>query len=291
MHRFTPAIVAIAIMTWVAPSLALGGHSRHAYVDGGRSADGRYTVTVELVEDGPAPVKNKPALFHWQYTWKDATIGKTQTGKLAGLRRGTHEQQVHAHVFVPPGGETFAVWNPQAIAFNDEQVPRPPKDYSVAGSRDYAGFSHRLTVYKKTGEVVKRLDVKDFLKDDDWNWLYTYGCQVYWQVETVGLSTKTTPRPAYALYRISPDYSVLETTVGPNQEAGHYAKTKGVTLPAPRVLRIDLATGEFLEPDTKLTADRTPGRPFKGPATFRNPELYVPSLDPIREEGTSRPQP
>jgi hypothetical protein len=273
----------------VVAGAAPGGHSRHSYVDAGRSSDGRYTVTVELVEDGPSQVKNKPPLFHWQYTWKDATSGKTHAGKLAGLRRGSHEQQVHAHVFVAPGGETFAVWNPQAIAFNDEQTPKPPKDFSIAGSRDYTGFSHRLTVYKKTGEVVKRLDVKDFLKDDDWNWLYTYGCQVYWQLESAGLSTKTTPRAAYALYRISPDYSVLETTVGPNQEAGHHAKAKGVTLPAPRVLRIDLTTGEFLDEDVKLSPERTPGRPFKGPAICRDMEAYRPSLDPVREEGTSLP--
>lgn len=283
MTRVT--LTAAALLLAADPASA--GHSRHPYLDGGQSADGRYVVTAELVEK-PAEGK-KPAAFYWQYTWKDAKTGATHAGKLEGLRSGKSSvfEPVHAHVFVPPGGETFAVWNPNVLAPTRETNAKWPALTSPE-AKSWEGFSHRLTVYKKTGEVVSRLDLKDFLTDDDWKWLFCYGRQAYWQASYPGLTRDNAPRVGYALYRVSPDYTVLETLVGATDEAARKAKDNGVTPPAPRTVRVDLVTGKLLDPTAKLTGDKLPVRPFKGDAIAGgrgNQASYIPSLDPVRVAG------
>jgi len=196
-------------------------------------------------------------------------------------------------VFVPPGGETFAVWYPNVLAPAPKNA-RPPKELTATEARDYAGFTHRLTVYKKTGEVVKRLDLKDFLVEDDWKWLFCYGARVYWQANFPGLTRDNAPRVGYALYQISPDYTVLETLVGATTEAAVKVNEKGVTPPAPRLVRVDLTTGAFLDATAKLPPEKTPGRPLNGETTNRGDNgqaAYVPSPDPVRVEGTFRTKP
>jgi len=147
---------------------ASAGHSRHPYFDGGQSADGRFVVTAELVT---VPGRDsKPVASHWQYMWKDTRTGETHSGKLAGLGFGVSAvfDPLHAHTFIAPNGETFAIWNPNVLAPRPDNAKTP--DVIKPDSRDFAGFSHRLTVYRKTGEIVRRLDLPDFLTDDDWNW-------------------------------------------------------------------------------------------------------------------------
>lgn len=268
---------------------AIAGHSRHPYFDGGQSVDGRYVVTAELVtvpdRDG------KRVASHWQYMWKDTHTGETHSGKLAGLEFGASAvfDPLHAHTFVAPNGETFAIWNPNVLAPRPDNAKTP--DVTKPDSRDFAGFSHRLTIYRKTGEIVRRLDLRDFLTDDDWNWLFCYQSQVYWQANFPGLSRDTAPRVGYALYQVSPDYTVLETLVGATEETAFKARQRGVTPPQPRLVRVNLLTGEFLGPTDPLPPTQTPVRPFVGGLGSRGKgergqANYVPSLDPVRVEGT-----
>jgi hypothetical protein len=282
--RHTATLALLLAACWLAPA-ARAGHSRHPYFDGGQSVNGRFVVVPELIEE-PAAGK-KPGGFHWKYVWKDVKENKVIEGRLEGLRSGKSSvfEPVHGHIFVSPDGETFAVWNPQVMA------PTAPTN---AAARAWEGFSHRLVVYRKTGEVVRRFDLKDFLKDEDWAWLYCYGRQVYWQTEYPGLTRDNAPRVGYALYRISPDYTVLEVTVGANAEAARKAKEKGVTPPAPRVVRVHLTEARLLrDGEAPAGPEKVPGRPFKGDAINKGGrggmKDYVPSLDPVRVEGTFNP--
>jgi hypothetical protein len=281
------ARVLLVVAFALAGAQARAGHSRHPYCDGGQSPDGRFVVKTELVTE-PAAAK-KPAAAHWKFTWTDTKTGTAHTGKLVGLRSGSSAvfDPVHAHVFVPPGGEAFAVWNPNVLAPTDPTGAKLP-DLASLAAREWAGFAHRLTVYTKTGEVVARLDLKDFLTDDDWKWLFCYGRQVYWQTNFPGLTRDSAPRVGYALYQISKDHTVLETWVGATDEALHKAKANGVAPPAPRLVRVDLTTGKLLAAGAKLDGDRVPVRPFTGGAIKGgrgNQAHYVPSADPLRAEG------
>lgn len=269
-------------------STAQAGHSRFPYVDGGQSADGRFVVTAKLVAppDGPKPTSG----YQWSYQWKDTKTDKTIDGTLLGLRSGRSQvgDPVHAHIFVAPGGETFAVWNPNVQARMTTASKLP--DLSLPESRNWEGFSHKLTIYKKTGEVVKRLDLKDFLSEEDWKWLFCYQNQIYWQSGYPPLTRDNAPRVGYSLYRISPDYTVLETMIGATDEAKYKAKERGVVPPAPRAVCVDLLTGEFLDPAKSITdPNKQPGRPFKGDPIKQggrgSMSNYVPALDPVRAEG------
>lgn len=266
---------------------ARAGHSRFPYLDGGQSVDGRFVVTAELV---PPPTKSKSAADDdWIYHWKDQKTGKTIDGKLLGLRSGRSSvfDPVHAHIFVAPDGETFAVWNPNVLArFSG---PSQIKDLHLPATRNWEGFRHRLTIYKKSGEIVKALALQDFLHEKDWDWLFCYQSQVYWQSEYSPLTRDNAPRVGYALYRISPDYTVLETMIGATDEARFKAKERGVIPPAPRPFRVDLVSGEFIDVKVPLNPNREPVRPFKGDPIKNdgrgNMKFYQPSLDPVRVEG------
>ncbi|WP_145048168.1 hypothetical protein [Lignipirellula cremea] len=229
----------------------------------------------------------------WRFTWQDTQTTQTHTGRLEGLRDGKSGvfSPVHAHTFVAPDGATFAVWNPNVLAPRPNNVKAP--DVTQPESRDFAGFSHRLTIYRRTGEIVKRLDLRDFLNDDDWNWLFCYQSQVYWQANFPDLTRDNAPRVGYALYQISPDYTVLETLVGATDEAARKAKERGATPPTPRLVRVDLITGKFLPADALLPPNKTPVRPFVGMLGRRGSgengqANYAPSLDPVRVEGAFR---
>ena len=269
----------VTILLLATPAFA--GHSRHPYFDGGQSPDGRFTVKPELVEEAAV---GKQSSYHWKFTWTDTKTGTATTGKLEGLRSGKNGvfDPVHAHIFVPPGGETFAVWNPNVIAKTTNPNEKWP-DLTSAEAKTWAGFANRLVVYKKSGEVVQRFDLKDFLQDGDWNWLFCYGRQIYWQASYPGLTRDNAPRVGYALYRISPDHTVLETLVGPTAEGA----SKSKDAPAPRSVRVDLLTGKFLDTSAKLPGEKTPVQPFVGSLTKRGggQASYIPSLDPVRVEG------
>jgi hypothetical protein len=107
-------------------------------------------------------------------------------------------------------------------------------------------------------------------------------------LEYPGLHTRSAPRPFYALYRISADYTVLEIRIGASAEAMHLAKQRGIEPPAPRIVRMRLTDGMLLGDDAELDGrDGTPIQPFVGELASREhrQEDFRPSLDPVRVPG------
>lgn len=274
----------LGFVLWCFPAIA--GHSRSGYLDAGQSVDGRYVVTANRTDT--LDNKGKRIDHRWTFTWHDRQSGQTHEGELLGLRTGTDNvfDPVNAHIFVAPGGETFALWMPQSMARSDAKKPAT-EDRDSDAYHDFAGFGHRLTIYNKNGEIINQLGVKDFFTKADWHWLHFYGCQVYWLVEYDKLDTRQTPRSGHALYRISPDYTVLEFQIGANAEASYRAKQRGVTPPEPRIVRVRLTDGRIVTGKDSTDSNKIPVRPFVGELASKDrPQAaYEPSLDPVRVEG------
>lgn len=268
--------------------LAYAGHTRPGYVDAGQSLDGRYVVTAQAPKDAKNPGP-------WKFTWKDTRSGEQHTGSLVGVPYGLdHFRVAYAHIFVAPGGQTFAVWQPANWAPCDRKPPvgsenklnkKPTPEF-----KQYAGFGDRLVIYKKTGEVVKRLGMNDILKENEWiyvNWVHG---NLYWLCEYPDvMKGGEPPRCGYRYYRISPDYTVLEFTVGPNSDARHKVKDEGQAVANyRRVVRVSLTDGTFIDaPTTETDKNKVPVRPFVGELVKRGDaqKNYIPSLDPVRTPG------
>ena len=265
------------------------GHSRSGYLDAGQSANGRFLVTAKRIDT--LDKKGRRIDHRWDFTWLDRKTKETHEGELKGLRSGSDDvfDPVNAHLFVAPDGETFALWIPQAMARSEQKKPSTDERQDVK-FRTFAGFAYRLTIYKKTGERLKKFDVKDFLSDQDWNWFYFYGRQVYWLKEYDKLTTRSTPRSGYALYRISPDYTLLEFQIGATQEAAYKAKQRGVIVPVPRKVFVRLTDGVILSKEEfqQLPSAQQPVQPFVGDLANKDqPQYgYVPSLQPVQTPGT-----
>ncbi len=262
------------------------GHSRSCYLDAGQSVNGRYVVTANRKDEFDK--KGQRIDHHWTFTWYDRQSGEKHEGELLGLRTGTDNvfDPVNAHIFVAPSGDTFALWMPQSGARAANKNPGTD-DRASEEFQSYEGFGYRLTIYKKTGEVVKRFDLKDLLHKADWAWMHFHGHQVYWLVEYEKLDTRQTPRSGYALYRISPDYTILEFQIGANSEAAYKAQQRGITPPELRVERIRLTDGKIVTGQSLADSDKIPVRPFVGElASKEHPQYaYEPSLDPVRVPG------
>jgi hypothetical protein len=263
--------------------LLLAGRWAHAgyevpcYIDGGQSADGRYTVTTvpvgKITNHGPN---------HWQFVWHDARTDESRKFDAAEVQGG----QIHAHLFVAPGGETFALFNHVTLWTEGKsdmhgaaklcEKPGLPRDHNDPA------FSRRIIIYSaKDGHVIKQLGAADFLTADEWENVIAVFNRVHWIKEYPGLNFKKTPRAGYAFYRVSPDYTVLEFQMTP---------VKASKQKESRIVRVRLTDGEILKPDEKLAEEKTPVRPFKGPDALPDEdklarERYVPSLDPVRHEG------
>ena len=244
--------------SWIALALALvlatpvvgrAGHSAPSYIDGGQSADGRFVVTAELT-DGSQP----QGPFRWTFIWKDMKTGETRRLALAGVSTG----QIYAHIFVAPDGETFALWNPLSYHAPSGKTARIAADVDRAAPewRTRAEFSKRLMVFRKTGELVKELAVGDFIKPEEWSATLAVFERMEWLKEYDGLAFKKAPRAGYSMYRVSPDYTVLEFTVKPTRDD----KSR-----AGRTLRVSLTDGKLLDAkDWSTTPEKTPVRPFVG---------------------------
>lgn len=279
-----PSLLALGLTAFFIPTLH-AGHSRSGYLDSAQSQDGRYVVTAERIDT--LDKKGKRQDHRWEFRWLDRETGETCVGELPGLGSGTSDvfDPVNAHLFTAPDGETFALWIPQAMARSESKKPATD-DRSSEAFRTYSGFGRRLTIFGKNGELVKRFDLADLLEDADWDWMHFHQRQAYWLVEYDKLDTRKTPRAGYALYRISPDYTVLEFQIGANQEATHKAKARGVTPPEPRTVRVRLTDGAIVT-DEPLTETQTPVRPFVGELAGKEHKQfnYRPSLDPVRLPG------
>lgn len=264
----------LVLFLFLLESTSFAGRSRQDYVDGCQSKDGRFIVTAELVGANP---KN-PKAGQWKFHWKDTKTNEMQTGDLLGLP----PVGAFAHIFVAPEGETFAVWNPFAYCASksapDHKLGNGGKFVNGEDKNwpDHPALAHRLVVYRKTGEVVKTLTIKDFLETAELAEVFMIFHTVRWVTEYPGLSFAGAPRVAYGTYRISPDYTVLEFTA-PN--LGNKGK---------RTVRVDLTKGALLSPAAKLVPVKTPTRPFQGPDRVTQDEQYLwqPSLDPVRIAGS-----
>jgi len=282
MTRRLFALLAVLLL----PAFVAAGHTRPGYVDGSQSADGRYVVTAEPKNYG----KGKDG---WEFTWTDTKTKEKHTGKLVGLPQGLeHFRVAYAHIFVPPGGETFAVWQTANWTDAGSKPPKTTDQPLNKGATDefktYAGFGDRLVIYKKTGEVVKRVALNDILKPNEWVYVNWVQGNMYWLSEYPdAMKNGEAPRCGYRYYRVSPDYSVLEFAVGPNSDAVHKVKDEGPEVVSyRRPVWVSLSDGAFLakKPTEK---DKIPVRPFVGDLTKRGDEMknYVPSIDPVRVPG------
>src|ERR1019366_3775937 len=98
---FAVAVVAVVLLP---ADFLFAGHTRPAYVDGCQSMDGRYVVTAEPIKEKVG----KKETIKWKYHWKDTKENKILSGWLTGPRGLGHFDVTYGHIFVPPGGETFA---------------------------------------------------------------------------------------------------------------------------------------------------------------------------------------
>ena len=259
------------------------GHTRAPYVDGCQSIDGRFVVTA-------AVAKNEQGKDQWQFTWKDTKTGQTHKGWLVGHQTSMgHFEVCYAHIFVAPDGETFAVWNGGSFADSEGRKALGKADKSSDAFRNNSAFADRLVVYKKTGEILRRVGLKDILKADEWKFVYWVHGNLYWSAEYPDAVTNggEAPRAGMRYFRVSPDYTVLEVAAGPCLDASHQFKEEPAVSKYRRIVRFDLTTGKEIDPSTKITETaKIPARPFAGKLITRGEgHAYIPSLDPIRVAG------
>jgi sugar lactone lactonase YvrE len=258
---------------------AFAGYEAPCYIDGGQSADGRYIMTAELVERGPTP--HGPN--RWKFHWHDTQTNTKRSFPAEGVQAG----QIYAHLFVPPGGETFALWNHVTMwsdgkSNSHASAKLNPKDDSDTW-RKQSAFSKRLILYSSAnGSIVKEFAVADFLQPEEWQRVLPVFNRVHWIADYQPLSYRNTPRSGYAFYRISPDYSILEFRV----VAARGAKDK-----SGRPVHVRLTDGHILAANEYPTEqEKVPVRPFVGPDKLPSNdgkvrEAYVPHLDPVRVAG------
>lgn len=248
---------------------ARAGHQAPSFIDGGQSQDGRYQVTAEPLGNVTLHGPNR-----WEFVWRDTRTGEQRRFAAREVQTG----QIYAQLLVAPDGGTFALWNHVQEWTDTLSGKAPPKpEHNL---HDPA-FSRRLIVYRNDGTVVKMLGVADFLTEPEFAETLVVFHRVHWCLDYPGLSYRKTPRPGYAFFQVSPDYSVLEVRIATPKKL----KT------APRTVRVELTSGRILPEAEWLTSvDKTPVRSFTGPAVLEavskhGRELYVPSLDPVRTAG------
>src|ERR1043165_1545120 len=213
----------VLLLFEVLACVASAGATRPPYVDGCQSQNGRFTITASFEVDRKA----------WRYLWKDNQTNKTHTGLLSGLPDGQgHGDVAYVHLFLAPDGETFASFNAASWAGNSRQLGKVPSRESPE-YRDFAGFRDRIIVYKKSGEIIKRLAIKDILKGSEWDNVYHVQGNLFWLGESPDLAGKTgaePPRMGYRCYRISPDYTTLELYIAPDRAMQLRAHSQGKKL-------------------------------------------------------------
>lgn len=260
---------------------ASAGYNRPVYIDGCRSADGRFEIVAEAKVKGASP--HGPN--EWEFVWKDNQTGATHRMPARGIQGGA----IYGQLFIAPDGETFALWNhmtqywpTKSQANSTHLLPTAEQPGEEEKFRGLDVHKKRVIIFRKDGSIVKELGVADFLTGDEWKSVIVNFYYTSWLREYDGLKWKTTLRPHYAFYQVSPDYTVLEFLP---------VAARGA---APRVVRVSLTDGRILGPDEKLTDPaKIPVRPFVGedalpkfdPAWIEN---YVPSLDPVRKAGEFR---
>ena len=279
------ALAALSASLLLPSSLARAGHTRPAYLDGCQSMDGRYVVTAEPI----AEKVGKKETVKWKYHWKDTKPNEKHSGWLAGPRGLGHFDVTYGHLFMPPGGDTFALW--LTASWAESHVPHP-KGNQAKYDTDFVkhpAFGSRLTVYKKTGEILKKYDMGDLLQPKEWIYVNWVQGNLYWLAEYPDVMKNGEPaRCGWRYYRVSPDYSTLEFVIGPNQDAVHKIKSEPKEVREHRrTVRVRLSDGALLDADARITdVNKIPVRPFCDALIKRGDARgFQASLDPIRLPG------
>lgn len=284
-YRRTFIVVMVSSIIILPPSFVCAGHTRPAYLDGCQSMDGRYVVTAEPIKS----MIGKKETFKWKFHWKDQKTNETHSGWLTGPRGLGHFDVTYGHIFVPPGGKTFALWLPASWAESNE--PRPKGGLAKFSDElvNNPAFGSRLTIYKKTGEIVKTYGMRELLKPNEWTYVNWVQGNMYWLMEYPEVMKGGEPaRCGWRYYRVSPDYSVLEFVIGPNQDAVHKIKSEPAEVRSyRRTVRIQLTDGTFLDPLAKIEdVNKVPIKPFRDELIKRSDAKgFQASLDPIRVPG------
>lgn len=268
----------VCVVAAASAGAARAGYEQPNYIDGCQSIDGRYVVTAECVERS----KTVHGPNKWKFHWKDTKENKSRSFDPVGVQSG----QVYGQLFISPDGERIALFNHFTLWCSPKSnMHGPPdlvhhEDTDVWRSRDE--FKKRILIWNKDGALVKELGVGDIVRPEEWSIVLRVFNRVQWLEGFDGMSYRSTPRMQYALYRVSPDYTVLELRI----PAPRGAKSK-----TPRTVRVSLTDGRILAEDEKLVdPNKIPARPFHGPDKLEDSqpsvrEGYVPSLDPVRGEG------
>ncbi|HXG59858.1 MAG TPA: SMP-30/gluconolactonase/LRE family protein [Planctomycetota bacterium] len=276
---FARVLPAVLFLPWAVAVSPSAGYEPPCFIDGAQSMNGRFVVTAEPVVYAGIHGPNR-----WRFVWKD-----TQTGQvLVSDARGVQGGQVYAQLFVAPDGETFALFNHVTLWSAEKSGMHGP-----AGLREKMGtpewpdleyFRHRVLVYRKNGEILRSLAIRDIATPEEWPSFQPLFNRMEWLSPYDGLEHKQVVRPAYALCRVSPDYTILELTLKP---------PRGARSPGRRV-RISLTDGSVLAPENwPTTADKIPVPSYVGEIRQtvlgpRSIERYQPSLDPVRRSGRLR---
>lgn len=267
-----------AMMGCLAPGVVRAGYEMPCFIDGCQSVDGRFRITAEpvgkITNHGPN---------QWNFVWHDSKTNDTRKFPAKGVSGG----QTHSQLFIAPDGETFALFNHVTLWYPGKSdmhgatqlwgdKPGTPKDIQ------HEAFSRRIIIYGKDGTILKELGICDLLTRAELENVTTVFTRVHWIQEYPEFKTwKKAIRPAYVFCQVSPDYTVLEI---------HAVAPRGSREKTGRIVRVSLTDGSILPADAKLSQEKTPVRPFIGPAEPPNDESkaregFVPSLDPVRVPG------
>lgn len=280
-HGRASALLAVAV-AWVAQT-ASAGYNRPSYIDGCRSADGRFEIVAEATVR--APTAHGP--HAWEFIWKDTQTGATHRMPAQGVQGGL----IYGQLFIAPDGETFALWN-HIVQYwpvkSESQTHHALPAFEQPGEeekfRGHDMHKKRLIIYRKDGSILKEFGAADFLTAEEWGSVKQIFTMIEWLSPYDGMDKKTPYRVQYSFYRVSPDYTVLEfQPVQPKKSTGKQ-----------RVVRVSLTDGRVFGPDEQITDPaKIPVRPFIGEKSLpkRTSEWvdsYVPSLDPVRKAGEFR---
>ena len=277
-----PRSVLLGAAVALVAQAAFAGYNRPIYIDGCRSADGRFEIVAEIKERGPTT----DGPHKWEFIWKDTQTGATRRLPAQGIQGG----QIFAQLFIAPDGETFALWNhmvqywPEKSLKSHLSLPHVEKAGEEEKFRGLDIHKKRLIIYRNDGSILKEFGIADFLTPEEWSAVDASFTWLGWLSAYDDMEWKTAYRPQYPLYRVSPDYTVLEFR--PKQPRGQARE--------PRVVRVSLTDGRIFGPDEKITDPaKIPARPFIGEDALPKAspawiESYTPSLDPVRKAGEFR---
>ena len=281
MQSLFPVLLGVAVAC--VTQAAFAGYNRPIYIDGCRSANGRFEIVAEIKERGAT--QHGPNT--WEFIWKDSQTGATHRMPAQGIQGGL----IYAQLFIAPDGETFALWNhmvqfwPQkSEGHSHGLLPHAEKAGEEEKFRGLDMHKRRLIIYRKDGSILKEFGVGDFLTPEEWPAVQASFTWLEWLTPYDGMEWKAAHRVQYPFYRVSPDYTVLEfRPVVPRSLARK-----------PRVMRVSLTDGRIFGPDEEITdSAKVPVQPFVGEKSLPNRsaewiENYTPSLDPVREAGQFR---